>query len=260
MNTSLTTSERREIDEIALKIQELSSIDELEDYTVNVLPGFLSAEFASWNEHDATMLLTRVQTSRLYQQKVLPLIDALNRSLPTHPLFRKYVDFEKGTVRLIHEIDRTREGISAEQLHATDFYQNVAQHLEIEDQLLAHLFIHDGVGVLLTFHGKQEFSPNDVLKATILRTHLMARFHFLHNAQAKAERERQKIQTVLIENLTRREIEIVPLICLGQSNSEIAAELGIASRTVDTHISNILRKLDVRGRTQIISRFATVSA
>ena len=142
---------------------------------------------------------------------------------------------------------------------ATDFYQNVAKHLGIEDQLLAHLFIHDGVGVLVTFHGKREFSPCDVLKATVLRTHLMARFHFLHNAQAKEEQERQKMKTILMENLTRREIEIVPLICLGLSNSEIASEIGISSRTVDTHISNILKKLNARGRTQIISRFAMVS-
>ncbi|MER7273111.1 response regulator transcription factor [Dactylosporangium sp. NPDC000244] len=48
--------------------------------------------------------------------------------------------------------------------------------------------------------------------------------------------------------LTSREREVLRL--LGQSNREIARSLGLAERTVKTHVSNILAKLAVDSRTQ----------
>ncbi|MBA3950412.1 MAG: AAA family ATPase [Rubrobacter sp.] len=51
--------------------------------------------------------------------------------------------------------------------------------------------------------------------------------------------------------LTRREREVADLIGQGFSNHRIAAELGITGRTVETHVSRILRKLGIRSRTQI---------
>ena len=48
--------------------------------------------------------------------------------------------------------------------------------------------------------------------------------------------------------LTSREQEIAVLIARGFTNSQIAAELRIAQRTVDTHVSHILSKLHVTSR------------
>jgi DNA-binding NarL/FixJ family response regulator len=50
--------------------------------------------------------------------------------------------------------------------------------------------------------------------------------------------------------LTARELEILRLLGGGRANKEIAAELGISERTARTHVSNILRKLDLSSRTQ----------
>lgn len=55
---------------------------------------------------------------------------------------------------------------------------------------------------------------------------------------------------VLHEDLTNREKEILLLISEGKSNQEIADELFITLKTVKTHVSNILSKLDVDDRTQ----------
>jgi DNA-binding NarL/FixJ family response regulator len=52
------------------------------------------------------------------------------------------------------------------------------------------------------------------------------------------------------ETLTERETEVLRLLAHGQSNKEIAKNLFIAEKTVKTHISNILGKLDVPSRTQ----------
>jgi NarL family two-component system response regulator LiaR len=54
-------------------------------------------------------------------------------------------------------------------------------------------------------------------------------------------------------DLTPREHEIMILVARGKSNNEIAEELCIAVRTVETHVANILKKLKFSNRTQISS-------
>jgi DNA-binding NarL/FixJ family response regulator len=50
--------------------------------------------------------------------------------------------------------------------------------------------------------------------------------------------------------LTAREREILQMVAAGKANKQIAAELVISERTARTHVSNILRKLDLSSRTQ----------
>jgi NarL family two-component system response regulator LiaR len=51
-------------------------------------------------------------------------------------------------------------------------------------------------------------------------------------------------------DLTPRELEVLSLIALGESNREIAASLSISEKTVKTHVGNILGKLHLSDRTQ----------
>ena len=53
-----------------------------------------------------------------------------------------------------------------------------------------------------------------------------------------------------VEELTRREREVLCLLADGLANSAIACRLFISERTVKNHVSSILRKLDVKDRTQ----------
>jgi NarL family two-component system response regulator LiaR len=52
------------------------------------------------------------------------------------------------------------------------------------------------------------------------------------------------------EHLTRREREVLELVAAGRSNKRIALELGIAEKTVKTHVGHLLAKLGVADRTQ----------
>ncbi|MCM3694428.1 response regulator [Neobacillus niacini] len=63
---------------------------------------------------------------------------------------------------------------------------------------------------------------------------------------------RQKHQQLPHEELTSREMEILMLMAQGKTNQDIADELFIALKTVKTHVSNILSKLNVQDRTQAV--------
>ena len=52
--------------------------------------------------------------------------------------------------------------------------------------------------------------------------------------------------------LSPRELEVLRLIAAGQSNTEIAATLGVGPETVKTYVSRILTKLDLRDRVQAV--------
>jgi NarL family two-component system response regulator LiaR len=55
----------------------------------------------------------------------------------------------------------------------------------------------------------------------------------------------------LVEELTEREMDVIRAVAQGQSNHQISQGLFISEKTVKTHISNILGKLNLEDRTQL---------
>lgn len=53
-----------------------------------------------------------------------------------------------------------------------------------------------------------------------------------------------------IKTLTKREMDVLKLVAMGEFNKDIANRLDISERTVKNHIFNIFKKIDVSDRTQ----------
>jgi len=53
------------------------------------------------------------------------------------------------------------------------------------------------------------------------------------------------------EDLTERELDVLRCLARGMSNKKIAQELTIGANTVRSHVSSIMRKLDLENRTQL---------
>ena len=70
--------------------------------------------------------------------------------------------------------------------------------------------------------------------------------HSQTDAAANGEDERK------LNTLTKRQREVLGLVCKGSSNKEIAHLLGLSDNTIKIHVTAILRSLNVRNRTQAV--------
>jgi len=55
-------------------------------------------------------------------------------------------------------------------------------------------------------------------------------------------------------SLTPRELEVLQLLAEGLTNDRIGERIGLSSRTVKTHVQNLLLKLDAGDRTGAVAR------
>jgi len=62
----------------------------------------------------------------------------------------------------------------------------------------------------------------------------------------------QKKKSMLRDQLTKREMEVLSLIVAGKSYSEIGEELCISTKTVDTHKTHILDKLGLKNTIELV--------
>jgi len=72
----------------------------------------------------------------------------------------------------------------------------------------------------------------------------------------RGRRARRAGPTTGWESLTPTELKIAELIARGSSNPDIAAEFYLSRRTVETHVSHILTKIDGRSRSEIAREVA----
>ena len=77
---------------------------------------------------------------------------------------------------------------------------------------------------------------------------------------AAAKRARIDVKDLLgpLDRLTSQQLRVLDMICRGLQNKHIAFELDISVTTVKVHVSDVLRKLGVRSRTEAIVRMSAL--
>lgn len=63
-----------------------------------------------------------------------------------------------------------------------------------------------------------------------------------------------------LDGLSPREQEVLRMLAEGLTDHEIGAALVISTRTVESHVANVLRKLDVRNRAEAAQRYRGTAA
>ena len=94
------------------------------------------------------------------------------------------------------------------------------------------------------FEAVRVVAAGDALLAPGVTRRLIAEFARL--------RPPQRIRGEDLDELTRREVEVLALVAAGLSNQEIAERLVLSNETVKTHVSHVLRKLRLRDRAQAV--------
>jgi DNA-binding CsgD family transcriptional regulator len=124
--------------------------------------------------------------------------------------------------------------------------------------------IHSSLGRLYQAQGRRKQAEVAFATARAIVEELAAavpdselRAAFLHAAAALIPRPPsptpRRATKSAYGGLTEREREIATLIARGRTNREIAEILVVGERTVETHVSNILAKLDYTTRAQIVA-------
>jgi DNA-binding NarL/FixJ family response regulator len=122
----------------------------------------------------------------------------------------------------------------------------------IETEILAVTSVlEDDVVVRAIRAGATGYLLKDTEAAELCRAiHAAAAGQVQLAPQAAAKLMREVAAPKSPETLTERETEVLRLLAHGKANKEIARELSIGERTVKSHISSILAKLNVQSRTQ----------
>ena len=72
------------------------------------------------------------------------------------------------------------------------------------------------------------------------------------DAERRNRDKQQQTQSEQLATLSRREYEVMDLVVKGRSNKDVAGQLGVSPKTVESHRANVMRKLQVRSLAELV--------
>lgn len=163
---------------------------------------------------------------------------------------------------LVSHLETTGDGspamisdfLTRQRFHRLGVYTEFYRHVPVEHQIAIGLPKSDGriIGIALN-RARGDFTEDDrdlltVLRAPLVRAMIRAR---------SRNRARQALNGPAgnrMADLTDRELQLLELVALGNTNVAIAHRLGISPRTVAHHLDSAYRKLDVTSRAAAVYR------
>ena len=189
-----------------------------------------------------------------------------------HPLYRVGLHMALSYSGLACVLKSEAENVA----QALDFLQH---HSDEVDLILLDYFLPDGTGMDVLKVAKQRFPRIKVLLvsgednnpeldamiheglngfvskdvtpqglATVITSVFAGKDYFGHDSEELSSEGAQKS-----ESLTQRELDIIRLCALGKTSKEIADELFISARTVESHKNKIFNKLGCDSTTEMVN-------
>ena len=142
--------------------------------------------------------------------------------------------------------------ISQRQFRRTDLYAQCFRPAGIEYQIAAGLSWPGRLGGFAVNRPRsRNFTAQEVALVQHLRPHVERAFAVALRAAAQPAPE-----PAVVEGLTPRQGEVLRWLGAGKRNAEIAAILGISSRTVEKHVEQVFGKLGVETRSAAVATLA----
>ncbi len=163
---------------------------------------------------------------------------------------------------LIDHLETTGDGspmmisdfISQGRFHRLGVYAEFYRHVPVEHQIAIGLPPTDGRVIRIALNrARVDFTEDDrdllaVLRAPLVRAMIRAR------SRNRARQAMTGPADSRMADLTDRELQLLELVALGNTNVAIAHKLGISPRTVAHHLDSAYRKLDVHSRAAAVYR------
>lgn len=202
------------VDDHAMVRQGLRTFLELQD--ASLLPIEVTGEAA--NGLEAVKLAKQIQPDIVLMDLVMPEMDGLqatSKIIEASPNSRVIILTSFGEEdKVLPAIRAGAQGYLLKDIPPTELVQAVRE----------------------AYQGKVQLHPEVAKKLMLLAV--------------EKEKPASNRATNLEDGLTEREQEVLQLIADGMNNRDIAAKLVISEKTVKTHVSNILAKLNLDDRTQ----------
>ncbi|WP_353476530.1 response regulator transcription factor (plasmid) [Salipiger sp. H15] len=204
-----------------------------------------------------------IYSSKLYFSDTLAAV--IRTEFPRHEILRSHDprDLENRDIRALLLGTERLANFAANVEAAGKAYPNAAIIQCFEDLDETRRIYHAQCDALcgksvsfLPLNARVEVSISLLHLILLGQTFIPREFHMQDSASADREpMGKSRPAQAPFDNLTQREVEVLGLAAKGLQNKLIAVHLDISEHTVKLHMHNVIRKLDVRNRTEAAHRY-----
>lgn len=248
MAEKLLDNEWSFIHEITLKIHSRDDVDQMRVEFLSLLQTLIRFDYASFYLEENGKPARPVGVG-LTQEDLDFYIRELEPIDPFRPLWTLLSDSK-------HSAIRVSDYVLNREIEETDYYQRTWRPKGIQYSLFAGLgYESTPLGSLSLYRSSQgeEFSDKDIYILDLLKSHLSLWLWKRKKGQAPGKVSIESLHHLKKEyGITEREMEVIDLWSRGLTDSEICERLSISKNTLKKHISNILGKLEISSRVELL--------
>jgi DNA-binding NarL/FixJ family response regulator len=240
-----TSDEDAVLLELVGEVVGLLDLDELRHGMLGALLRAVPAKWASLNEVGPDRVVALVEPHLDDEW-----IERFAELAHENPLYQRITHTQDGRAYRFSDVT-TRE-----RLESTRLYREVYAPLGINHQIAFTLPNEPDYVLAIVLHReKHDFSDAERDLLNRARPFLIQAYRNAIAYSEISEHSSAVLEAALVaQGLTAREAEVLRLVALGGSNRDVATRLGLSDRTVQKHLQNAFRKLDVSTRSAAASR------